>query len=349
MIICRTPYRISFFGGGTDYPGWYREHGGAVLGTSIDKYCYLNCRYIPPFFEYRYRIVWSYLEEVKTIDEIMHPVIPKALELHNVGDGLEIHHIGDLPARSGMGSSSSFVVGLLHVLHALKGEMLSKEELLKECISFEQDVLNENVGSQDQTLATYGGFNRVVFESSGVINVAPVTVRPQRLEELNSHLMLFYTGVSRTASKIAGNQVHAITSKSKVLHRLREMVDEGLDILCGENDIEEFGRLLDESWTLKRSLDKSISIPLCDEIYRIAKKAGATGGKLLGAGGGGFMLLFVKPERQKQVREALSRLVFAPFQFEKFGSQIIHYDVEPNTVKAIKDTRCEHNIRQAYL
>lgn len=349
MIICRTPYRISFFGGGTDYPAWYREHGGAVLGTSIDKYCYLNCRYYPPFFEHRYRIIWSYLEQVKTIDEILHPVIPKALEIHDVGDGLEIHHLGDLPARSGMGSSSAFVVGLLHVLHALKGEMLSKEELLKECITFEQDILKENVGSQDQTLTVYGGFNRIDFAQSGAINVSPVTVSATRLEALNNHLMLFYTGVSRTASKIAGNQVHAITSKHAVLHQLRAMVDEGISLLCGKNDIAEFGTLLDESWQLKRSLDQSISLPICDEIYRVAKSAGARGGKLLGAGGGGFMLLFVEPGLQQAVRQALSRLVYVPFQFEKLGSQIIHYDVEPNNTKAIRDSRCEPGGKVAYL
>ena len=327
MIISRTPYRLSFVGGGTDYPAWYRKHGGAVLATTIDKYCYLTCRYLPPFFEHRYRIVWSKIERVKAQVEISHPVLPKALEYMGIEEGLELHHDGDLPARSGMGSSSSFVVGLLHVLNALKGKMISKEELLEQSLHLEQDLLKENVGSQDQTLAVYGGLNRISFKQTGQILVEPLTIPEERIEELNGHLMLFFSGTYRRASDIVNTYVGRLEDREQDMNSLREMVNEGVSILCEGEDIRAFGHLLHKAWMLKRSLSESISNSLCDQIYETALQAGALGGKMLGAGGGGFMLFFVPIEVREAVRKALSNLIYVPFKFESLGSQIIHYSV----------------------
>jgi len=325
MIISRTPYRISFFGGGTDYPAWYKEHGGAVLATTIDKYCYITCRYLPPFFEHKHRIVYSQAELVRDIDEIRHPCVREALRFIGITDGLEIHHDGDLPARTGIGSSSSFAVGLLHALSALKGVVPSKMQLARDAIHVEQDMIKENVGSQDQVLAAFGGFSRIDFSGEHHIVVQPVTVKPQRLELLQNHLMLFFSGFSRTASEIAGEQIKQTPSKKRELTEMRRMVDEGMDILNGDNDLLDFGKLLHESWQLKRSLTGKISTPYIDYLYDTATRAGATGGKLLGAGGAGFILLFVKPELQTRVRESLHGLLYVPFQFENSGSQIIFY------------------------
>ena len=233
MIITRTPFRVSMFGGGTDYPGWYREHGGAVLSTTIDKYCYISARHLPPFFEHRFRVVYSQIESANTIEEIEHPSVRATLNFMNLNRGIEIHHDGDLPARSGMGSSSSFTVGLLNALHALKGHMATKEQLANESIQVEQDILNETVGSQDQVNAAYGGFNHITFHQSGEISVRPVIVPSDRLEELTSHLMLFYTGIKRTADKVAGSYVPSLEAKRRQLRILRDMVEEALSILCG--------------------------------------------------------------------------------------------------------------------
>ncbi|MBI2321132.1 MAG: kinase [Chloroflexi bacterium] len=328
MIISRTPFRISFFGGGTDYPAWYRAHGGSVLATTIDKYCYLTCRYLPPFFEHTYRVVWSKIENSRTVDEIVHPVVRAALRYLKIDRGVEIHHDGDLPARSGVGSSSSFTVGLLHALYALRGQMPSKEQLARESMHVEQELLRETVGSQDQLLASYGGFNHVIFHPDGEITVRPMTLRSERIKELNDHLMLFYTGISRTAADVALSYVRDIESKQRELHSVREMVDEAVAILNGGHDLGPFGRLMHESWLVKRGLSDQVSTPEIEEMYQAARAAGALGGKLLGAGGGGFMLLFVRPSRQRAVRRALARLLHVPFTFEFLGSQIIFYDRE---------------------
>jgi len=326
MIITRTPFRISFFGGGTDYPIWYRKNGGAVLAASIDKYCYINCRRLPPFFKYKYKIVYTKIEECQKLAEIKHPVIPPVVKKLAISHGLEIHHDADLPARSGMGSSSSFVAGLLKALHAYKGDHISKEQLLKESIDIEQNVLSEDVGSQDQTTAVYGGLNHIRFLPTGHIQVNPLTVPISTVHKFNDNLLLFYTGKSRRASEIAATYVPTLREKEKQLNQLSQLVDEALAILASGKRLRDFGRLLHETWEIKKSLSKNISTCECDEIYEKARKAGSLGGKMLGAGGGGFMLFFVPPEKQANVKRALKKLINVPFRFEFMGSQIVHYE-----------------------
>jgi D-glycero-alpha-D-manno-heptose-7-phosphate kinase len=328
MIISRTPFRISFFGGGTDYPAWYRKHGGAVLATTIDKYCYITCRYLPPFFEHKYCVIYSKMEYCQTVDEIAHPSVREVLRYLSMNRGLEIHHDGDIPARSGMGSSSAFTVGLLHALHALNGQMVSKHQLATESIHVEQDILKETVGSQDQVLAAYGGFNHITFLPNGEISVRPITIVPERLTELNAHLMLFYTGIKRTASSVAESYVNGIEKRKRQLRLMKEMVDESIALLNSGRELNAFGELLAEAWAAKRGLSAKVSNSHVDEIYDQAISAGAVGGKLIGAGGGGFLLLFVPPSRQKAVREKLNKLIYVPFKFEFSGSQIIFFDRE---------------------
>ena len=328
MIISRTPFRISFFGGGTDYPSWYTRHGGSVLATTIDKYCYISCRYLPPFFEHRIRVVYSKIEDCFKIDQIEHPVVRETLRYLGIEQGVEIHHDGDLPARSGMGSSSSFTVGLLHSLYALVGKMPNKKQLALDGIYIEQEAIRETVGSQDQMSTACGGLNRIDFGTDSEITVKPLTLPTERTQELDSHLMLVYTGVKRTASDVAGSYVPNLESKEKQLHALVEMVDESISILGARDDISAFGKMLHEGWLMKKSLSSVVSNPHVDEIYQAARDAGAIGGKLLGAGGGGFMLLFVRPSEQQQVQEKLNQLIHVPFNFESSGSQIIFFDPE---------------------
>ena len=328
MIISRTPFRISFFGGGTDYPDWYYKHGGAVLATTIDKYCYINCRYLPPFFDHRYCIVYSKVEHCQTVEEIAHPAVREALRYLEIQRGVEIHHDADIPARSGVGSSSAFTVGLLNALYALKGQMVSKHRLATESVHLEQDILKETVGSQDQVLAAYGGLNHIVFHQNGEISVTPITVAAERMKELASHLMLFYTGIKRTASNIAESFVTGIDDRRRQLRVMKDLVDESISIISGDRDILEFGELLHEAWLAKRSLSASISNADVDALYDAARAAGAMRGKLIGAGGGGFFLLFVPPSKQQTVRETLNTLVHVPFKFDFSGSQIIFCDRE---------------------
>ncbi len=328
MIISRTPFRVSFFGGGTDYPGWYNENKGAVLATTIDKYCYITCRYLPPFFEHKSRIIYSKMEHTRTIDEIDHPSVREVLRFLNIQDGIEIHHDGDLPARTGLGSSSSFTVGLLNSLYALKGVMPSKERLAKEAIYVEQEMIKENVGCQDQMLAAYGGFNYIEFGGSNHLLSRQVTVVPETVERLQNHLMMFFTGFSRTASEIAAHQISNIPNKKKELQTMYNMVQEAVNVL-NANDLRRFGFMLDEAWKIKRGLSDKIATPYIDELYEAAKGAGALGGKLLGAGGGGFILFFVEPQNQAKVRERFKNLLEVPFRFENLGSQIIFY--QPNS------------------
>ena len=326
MIISRTPFRVSFLGGGTDYPAWYRTHGGAVLATAINKYCYLTCRYLPPFFEHRIRVVYSKIELGQSVDDIGHPAVREVLRAVGIDRGLEIHHDGDLPARSGMGSSSAFTVGLLHALYALKGQITSKRQLALESIHIEQERLQETVGSQDQVLVAYGGFNHVTFQPDGGIAVQPMTLAPERLRELQSHLVLFYSGIKRTASNIADSYVQDIESKRRHLRIMADLVREGLAVLNSKQDITRFGTLLDEAWQAKRSLSAQVSNPAVEDIYDRALAIGAIGGKLTGAGGGGFMLLFVPPDRQAALKEQLKHLIHVPFEFDFSGSQIIFFD-----------------------
>ena len=328
MIITRTPLRVSFFGGGTDYRPWFEEHGGAVLATTIDKYLYLHTRYLPPFFDHRSRIVWSQIEHVNKPSEIKHPAIRGVLEWMKVDQGVEIHHHGDLPARTGLGSSSAFTVGLLHALHALRGELVSKRVLAEQAIHVEQTVLKENVGVQDQIQSAFGGLNRIDIRQDSSFEVTPLVVQADRLASLQNHLLLLYTGLSRHASEIAAEQVATMDKKTKELKTMRAMVDEGERILAGKGSLRDFGRLLHDSWELKRSLSSKIAPTSVNEIYDAARKAGADGGKLLGAGGGGFMLIFVEPERRAAVLRALDKLLPVPFQFERGGTQLVLYEAE---------------------
>lgn len=326
MVISRTPYRVSFFGGGTDYHTWYQMHGSALLSTTINHYCYLQCRNLAPFFEHKSRVVWRIVEEVTQHSEIQHPAVNAILDYMQINQGIEINHQGDLPARSGLGSSSAFTVGLLHAMYALRGMMSSKRELACEAIHIERDILKENVGVQDQIATAYGGLNKIVVNSDGSFEVTPLILPRGRTDELHNHLLLFFTGVSRTASDIAGDKIKSIPQKSLELHRMRRMVDEAESILCSDQDICQFGELLNEAWQLKRQLSNKIAPAYIDRIYERARNAGAIGGKLLGAGGGGFMLMFVKPEDKINVCNALQDLLLVPFNFENNGSQIIFYD-----------------------
>ncbi len=328
MIISRTPFRVSFLGGGTDYPAWYRKHGGAVVAVTINKYCYISCRHLPPFHEHRIRLVYSKIENCDSIDEIAHPSIREVVRFLGIDRALEIHHDADLPARCGMGSSSSFTVGLLHALYALQGRMPSKRQLAMEAIHIEQDLLKETVGSQDQISAAHGGLNHISFLPNGEISIMPVTASLDRVNELNAHLMLFYTGIKRTASDIAKTYVEDIDSKKTQLRIMRDLVEEGLSILTSDRDIADFGELLHETWQLKRSLSDKTTNPEVDRIYEHARSTGALGGKLTGAGGGGFMLLFAPPERHARIKKELQKLIYVPFKIEFAGSQIIFLDHE---------------------
>jgi len=334
MIISRTPFRVSFFGGGTDYPKWYEEHKGAVLATTIDKYCYITCRHLPPFFGHKSRIIYSIIEHVeKNIDEIKHPAVREVLRFLNIHEGIEIHHDGDLPARTGLGSSSAFTVGLLNGLYALKGIMATEDRLAREAIFVEQKKCKDNVGCQDQTLAAYGGFNYIEFGGVNHLKVKKVTIGPERLKFLQDHLMLFFTGFSRMASEIAAHQIKNIPKKTKELKAMQQMVTRAADILNSKEDVNNFGKLLHESWKLKRTLSDRITTSFIDDLYTEARHAGATGGKLLGAGGGGFFLLFARPKDQKKIRTRLKKLLEIPFRFENLGSQIIFY--QPNSGKVV--------------
>ncbi|TAN44376.1 MAG: kinase [Rhodospirillales bacterium] len=328
MIICRTPFRTSFFGGGTDYPVWFEEHGGAVLTAAINRYCYISCRYLPPFFEHKSRVVWSQIERVTDHEAIQHPVIRAVLDYLGIEGGVEIHHQGDLPARSGLGSSSSFTVGLLHALYALKGKMIGHADLADQAIHVERDVLKEHVGVQDQIQTAFGGINRIDIRTDHSFRVEPVIMSAERRDELQSHLVLFFTGLSRSASDIAKQKIAKIPSHKDDLHAMRAMVDEGLGILTNGSDLADFGRLLDEAWARKRKLTEGLQPPHIDDIYRKARAAGALGGKLLGAGGGGFMLFFAPPEKHAAIAAGLAPLLAIPVGFDFGGSQIIFYERE---------------------
>ena len=331
MVISRTPFRVSFFGGGTDYPVWYKENGGAVLSTTIDKYCYVSCRFLPPFFTHKSRIVWSKIESVKNTEDIEHPSARAVIKHLNVADGLEIHHDGDLPARSGLGASSSFTVGLLNALRVLTGKPVSnKNELALEAIHVEQNLLKENVGSQDQVAAAFGGLNKIEFSSSNNVSVSSIKVDPKKLDLLQNHLVLVFTGLARSASEIAEEQIKNTKQKTEELKNMRQMVEKAISILTHpSSNLDNFGRLLHDSWQLKRGLSSKITNSVIDEVYAAAIKNGALGGKLLGAGGGGFMLFFADPESHPRLKEKLNGFLHVPFRFENLGSQII-YNAEPH-------------------
>lgn len=342
MIITRTPLRISFFGGGTDYPIWYREFGGAVLSTAIDKCCYITCRHLPPFFEYHSRVSYSKVENVNANRAIEHPSVRGCLQFLGVDEGVEIHHVADLPARTGLGTSSAFTVGLLLGLYALKEQMRNKHALALDAIHVEQEVLKEAVGSQDQIAAAYGGFNRINFNTDGSFDVKQVIVPGSRLAELQQYFALFFTGFSRTASEIAKEQIKMTPHKQRELALMRQMVDEAESIVANPNrPLEEFGQLLHESWQIKRTLTQNISNNSLDEIYEAGRGAGALGGKLLGAGGGGFMLFFVPPERRKELRMRLKKLLCVPFSFSNRGSHVLVNEPDEAYDQSLMLERCE--------
>lgn len=326
MIISKTPFRISFFGGGTDYPAYFKEHGGAVITTSFDKYCWISVRELPPFFGYNYRIVYSIIENINHINEIQHPAVRGVLDWLKIQDGLEIHHNGDLPARSGLGSSSAFTVGLLNALNAFRGKISSKQELADKAIYLEQTILKEAVGCQDQIQTANGGFNKIVFNLDGSYQIEPLIIESQRIKWLEKHLMLFFTGISRYSTDIAKTTIENIKNKTHELQHMHQMVDEAVEILSTPSrPLAEFGQLLHETWLYKRRLSNKVSTPMIDSIYETAQRNGALGGKLLGAGGGGFILLFVEPPNQNRVREALKELIYVPIKFEQSGSRIVLY------------------------
>jgi D-glycero-alpha-D-manno-heptose-7-phosphate kinase len=340
MIITSTPLRISFFGGGTDYPVWYREHRGSVLSTTIDKSCFITTRWLPPFFEYHSRISYTKVENVDRNDAIQHPSVRACLQHLGIGEGVEIHHIADLPARTGLGTSSAFTVGLLLGLYALRNQMRDRRTLAAEAIHVEQELLHEAVGAQDQVSAAYGGFNRINFGADGAIDVKRILASPERIKELEQHLALYFTGFSRIASEIAQEQVRITPQKTRELTSMLQMVDEAEDIAVNPGrNLREFGQLLHESWQIKRTLTQKISSSDIDEIYEAGRSAGAIGGKLLGAGGGGFMLFFVPPERRAFLRERLKKLLCVPFTFSTKGSDVVVYEPEELYDRSLAEER----------
>ncbi|MCX6994387.1 MAG: kinase [Chlamydiae bacterium] len=328
MIISRTPVRISFFGGGTDYPDFYNRHQGAVLGTTINQYVYVSVNTLSDFFDHKIRIGYSRTELVKTAEEIEHPSIRECLKHKKMPGNLDIHIFSDLPARTGLGSSSSFTVGFLNALYALEGKKIPRHSLALEACHVEQKLIKENVGSQDQFHAAHGGFNLIEFDVNHV-RIRPVIVTRPKIDALQDHMMIFYTGLTRLASEVLEEQITKTrqTTNDETLHRMKAMVHEAEDLLANTS-LEEvpaaFGALLDESWQLKKSLSSKISNSLIDEKYIAAKNAGAYGGKLCGAGSGGFLALFVPPKNQESVRQALKDLMEVKFRFENEGSQIVY-------------------------
>lgn len=328
MIISRTPVRLSFFGGGTDYREYFERKGGAVLGTTIDKYTYVSVNRLSKFFEYKIRVGYSRAELVNNVEEILHPSVRETLKFKNIGGNLDIHIFADLPAKTGLGSSSSFTVGFLNALYALEGKMASKQQLAEEAIYIEQKLIGENVGCQDQAHASYGGLNIIEFSSTG-ISVKPVIISKEKYDYLNDSLMVFYTGLTRYASEIVKEQIKntKTCSKDTYLERMHQMVFEAEKIISGDKPEEmiiHLGGLLHESWQLKKCLSSQITSDLIDDIYNKAMQAGACGGKLAGAGGGGFLFFLTPKEKQEAVRKALEGLLEVNFRFENDGSKIIY-------------------------
>ena len=329
MIISRTPTRISFFGGGTDYPVWYLENGGMVLSTTINKYSYITVRYLPKIFDYKFRIRYFKTEETQSLDEIKHPSVRECARRLGIVNGFEVIHYADLPAGTGLGSSSTFTVGMLHTFYSLLNYMPTKRELALEAINIEQEVFGESVGSQDQIAAAFGGFNKITFGGTNKFDVDPIIITPERLKELQRKLLLCFTGFSRSASDIAQLQILETPSKVRELRIMEELTKEAFDVLRSPfRDLNDFGKLLDENWKVKRSLTPQISSSAIEEIYRTALNSGAMGGKILGAGGGGFMLLFADESKHQSIRNALANIEFVSFRFEETGSKIVYFSHE---------------------
>ena len=334
MIIAQVPFRMSFFGGGTDFPAFFNEHGGKVISTSIDKYCYVNVKHLQPFFEYRNDISYAKREQTCTVGEIEHPAIREAMRFLDMHD-LVIQYDADLPARSGLGTSSSFAVALLMAFYALKGKYVDKRRLAEEAIHLERDLCGESGGLQDQIAAAYGGMNKIAFANDS-FEVNPVVISPKRKEQLNQNLMMFFTGFSRYSFTIQAKHEQAIKTKEQQLLEMLALVDEAEKALT-QGDLDDFGRLLDTTWQLKRGVNAAVTTDAIDAVYTTARQAGALGGKLLGAGGGGFLLFYVQPEKQKAVRDALRDLKEIPFRFETGGARILYYAAEDYTPREEDD------------
>lgn len=326
MIITQTPFRMSFFGGGTDFPGFYKEYGGAVISTTFDKYCYVNVRHLPRFFDYTTELSYAKIERVTDVNAIEHPAIREAMKLLDMHE-IRLTYEADLPARSGLGTSSSFAVGMLNAFYALKGKYADKRKLADDAIFLERVLCNESGGVQDQIAASFGGFNRINFNNEGY-SVNPVIISPDRKNMLNRNLMLFFTGFSRLSSDIQVDAEKSLKKKQGQLLEMLQLVDESEKILTSQNDLDEFGRLLDYTWKLKRGITTRVSTNSIDSFYEKAMQAGALGGKLLGAGGGGFLLFYVKQEKQEAVKKVLENLLYVPFKFENAGTRVIHYTPE---------------------
>lgn len=327
MVITKTPFRMSFFGGGTDIEEFYKEYGGSVLSTTFDKYCYVIVRHLPRFFDYRNQITYSKIERVIEANEIQHPSVRMAMEYLDMKE-LILTYDADLPARTGLGTSSSFAVGMLNAFYALKGKYASKKQLADDAIYLERVLCNEAGGLQDQIAASFGGLNRINFTCDGY-EVLPVIISPSRKVQLNENLMLFFTGFTRFSAEIQADTKKNIGDKTKELLEMKTLVDEAEKVLTNCNgDLDEFGRLLDYTWKLKRQTSIKISTDSIDEQYDAAIKSGALGGKLLGAGGGGFLLFYVEKDKQDAVRKALNGLLEVPFTFENGGTSVIYYSPE---------------------
>lgn len=327
MIISQTPFRMSFFGGGTDMEEYFKEYGGAVLSTSFDKYCYVNVRHLPRFFDYSTEVSYSKTERVTSVDDLQHPAIRNAMKMLDMHE-IRLTYEADLPARSGLGTSSSFAVGMLNAFYALKGKYADKKRLADEAIYLERVLCNEAGGWQDQIAASFGGFNRINFNADGY-EVLPLIISPERKKQLNSNLLMFFTGFTRFSSDV--QKANGLDKRDKIrqLQEMYSLVDDAENVLTDKNcDLDEFGRLLDHTWKLKRQTGAAVSTDSIDGLYAKGIKAGALGGKLLGAGGGGFLVFYVQPEYQKAVKDAMSDIMYIPFEFENGGTRIIHYTPE---------------------
>ena len=323
MIITKTPLRISFFGGGTDFQPFFEEHGGCVISTTFDKYVYVTVRHLQRFFNYKNQITYGKIEQTNSVEEIQHPSVREAMKFLDMHD-LRVVYEADIPARSGIGSSSSFAVGMLHAFYALKGKYVSKQKLAQDAIYLERTLCKESGGWQDQIACAFGGLNRIDFNKDG-FSIKPVLISKERKTLLNSHLMLFFTGFTRNSFDIAQEQISNMKDKIANLKELKKIAEKGEKILVSKGDICDFGRLLNYNWELKRGLSNKISTDYIDDLYDKALKNGAVGGKILGAGGGGFLLLFVPPERQAALLKEFKDLIYVPFQFENNGAEVLYY------------------------
>ena len=327
MIITKTPFRMSFFGGGTDMESFFMENGWAVLSTTFDKYCYVNVRHLPRFFDYSTELSYAKIERVTDVNDIQHPAIREAMKMLDMHE-IRLTYEANLPARSGLGTSSSFAVGMINAFYALKGKYADKKKLADAAIYLERELCKEAGGWQDQIAASYGGFNRINFNSDGY-EVLPLIINPERKRQLNNNLMMFFTGFTRFSSDV---QKANASNKADKVNQLKEMlalVDEAEKVLVDkQSDLDEFGRLLDHTWRIKRKTGNTVSTNSIDELYDKGLKAGALGGKLLGAGGGGFLVFYVEPDKQEKVKKAMEDLLYIPFEFEDGGTRVIHYSPE---------------------